>query len=656
MSATTRGDQTGTRFPFLVLLAALAWAGLLAALWKLKPGPDETPSDWWIFLGRFHPLIVHVPIGLLLIVPVIEIVGRWPGRGHLRESVPLLLWLTALGTIGATVVGYLLMEGEQIASPLMDKHLWTGLGFGALVFATLALRLQGQVILYLGSLGLSVAVLSLAGHYGGALVHGPEYLAKYAPEPLKPLMMAGLEVPGAAAEEVPVTEPGPAAPGEVPLADRVVFTDFVMPIMEAKCNECHNENKTKGKLRLDTHEMMMAGSEGSDYATVMAGNSEESELIVRVLLPVDDDEFMPPDGKDPLTPEEIKVLRWWIDQGASKDATVAALEADDDLNLALLAVQAGLAGDKEAAAAIAEGGPAVSEWDLLSPEVKKERLDAVMAAAEHFHFSVMPVSAEDDRLKVNVVNAAKDFGDEQLATLEPVAERVVWLDLARSQVTDAGLKTVGRMRNLERLQLEGTKITDAGVAEIGRLDKLEYLNLYGTPVTAAIFEPLAKLRSLRKLYLWQTQVDAGAARAFQRSMSLEVNVGTELETPPPPTPERPITGEPKPEEAKKGEPKKPEPKKEEPKKEEPKPAAPRKAEPPKASPAAPKAVTAKPAAPAPAGTKAEEAAKAGPKKDGPPTAALAPAPPPAKPATPPKPPAPLAPLAPAAPDATQPKP
>ncbi|MBL9151334.1 MAG: hypothetical protein JNK37_02560 [Verrucomicrobiales bacterium] len=634
MSANSRGEKTGPRFPFLVLLAAIGWAGLLAALWKLKPGADETPSDWWIFMGRFHPLVVHVPIGLLLIVPILEVLGRWPGRGHLRESVPVLLWLTALSTIGATVVGYLLMEGEQISSPLMDKHLWTGLGFGVLVFATLALRLQGQVILYLGCLGLSVAVLSLAGHYGGALVHGPEYLAKYAPEPLKPLMMAGLgEVKPAEAE---VAAEAAAAPPEVPLADRVVFTDFVMPIMEAKCNECHNENKTKGKLRLDTHEMMMAGSEGSDYATVMAGNSEESELIVRVLLPADDDEFMPPDGKEPLTPEEIRVLRWWIDKGASKDATVAALEADDALNQALLAVQAGLAGDKEAAAAIAEAGPAVSEWDLLSPEVKKERLDAVMAAAEHFHFSVMPISAEDDRLKVNVVNAAKEFGDEQLAVLEPVAERVVWLDIARSQVTDAGLKTVGRMRQLERLHLEGTKITDAGVAELGRLEKLEYLNLYGTPVTAAIFESLAPLRNLRKLYLWQTKVDASAAKAFQRSMSLEVNIGTELENPPPPTPERPIVGEPKKEEPKKAEPKKDapkkaEPKKEEPKKDAPKPAAPTPAPAPKAEPKKeePKKDAPKKDAPAPAPAPKAEPKKEEPKKAAPKPAAPTPAPAPA---------------------------
>lgn len=568
MSTSTPDEKNGSRFPFLAILTAIGWVGALALLWYLRPAEGETPQDWWIFLGRFHPLIVHVPIGLLLVVPAIEFLGRFCGKRQLLDSVPVLLWLTVLGTIGATVIGYLLMEGEQIESDLMDKHLWSGLAFGALAFLTLGLRQLGWNWLYLPCLGASVLVLSAAGHYGGALVHGPAYLAKYAPDPLKPIMMAGLEDPAAKSSNgnghVSADPNGgdapPVAPPEVPLADRVVYTDFVAPILEAKCNECHNEAKTKGKLRLDAHDLIIAGAEGSDYQTVIPGNSEESELIVRVLLPMDDDEFMPPDGKDPFTPEEIKILRWWIDKGASKDATVSAMEADDDLDMTLLAVGASLKGDKATAAAIAGSAGLLSEWNVLSTEVKQERLDALKAAAEQYHFTVTPISAEDDRLKINVMNAAKEFGDLQLALLEPVAERIVWLDLAKSQVTDAGMKSVGKMRNLEQLHLENTAVGDAGVAELSKLVNLEYLNLYGTGVTSGVFKSLSKLKSLRKLYLWETKVDQASARAFQRSMSLEVNVGTPLQTPPKPGPAKPITVEPKKEEPKKVEPKKEAPK------------------------------------------------------------------------------------------------
>ncbi len=533
------------RFPMLALVVGLVWVALLGVLWYARPGEGETAGDLWIFFGRFHPLVVHLPIGLLLIVPFLEFFGRSPRRAALRESVPTVLWLVALSAVAATVLGYLLMTGEPDDSFLMERHLWTGLIFGALAIVTLILRLRGEGFLYLASLAAALVAVSAAGHYGGALVHGPNYLAKHAPEPLKPLMMFGMGEPKAEAAD-PVAEVDPDGAGDAPdqdapLLDRVVFTDFVLPIMEAKCTECHNENKSKGKLRLDSHEFMMAGAEGADYPNVAPGDSEGSELIYRMVLPSDDDDFMPPDGKDPLTPEELAVVRWWIDSGARAEATVADLQADEAMTATLLAVGAALKGDAEAAAAIAGSGGAVSEWDLLSPEDKEARMGEVMAAADHFNFSVMPISAEDDRLKVNVVNASKEFGDEQLATLAPVAERVVWLDIGRSQVSDAGMKTVAKMRNLERLHLENTAVTDAGLAHLTGLTKLEYLNLYGTEVTSAIFEPLANARSLRKLYLWQTKVDPAAARAFQRSMSLEVNIGTELTVvkPEPPAPAEP---------------------------------------------------------------------------------------------------------------------
>ncbi len=88
-----------------------------------------------------------------------------------------------------------------------------------------------------------------------------------------------------------------------------------------------NENKIKGKLRMDTHELLLAGAEGSDYPTVVPGNADESEMIVRVLLDKDDDEFMPPQG-EPLQPAEVELLKLWINAGAKVETTVAQLGSD----------------------------------------------------------------------------------------------------------------------------------------------------------------------------------------------------------------------------------------------------------------------------------------------------------------------------------------
>jgi len=93
-----------------------------------------------------------------------------------------------------------------------------------------------------------------------------------------------------------------------------VSFEKVRPILEHSCLECHNEDKTKGALNLTTRAHMMEGGETED--AVNFDKPSESEIIRRVLLPHDDDEFMPPSSKKkqrvPLTKEEITTLTQWI--------------------------------------------------------------------------------------------------------------------------------------------------------------------------------------------------------------------------------------------------------------------------------------------------------------------------------------------------------
>ena len=87
-------------------------------------------------------------------------------------------------------------------------------------------------------------------------------------------------------------------------------------MLEAKCNKCHNEAKSKGDLRMDTHELLLKGGE-EEGKTVIPGKPDESLAITRIKLPVDDDDHMPPEGKDQMTDEETALLHWWIKEGAS---------------------------------------------------------------------------------------------------------------------------------------------------------------------------------------------------------------------------------------------------------------------------------------------------------------------------------------------------
>ena len=524
MSKFVKHEAKSSKGVKFALFIGILWAILLGVIWVAYRNSDGTGGGFMNFIGRFHVLIVHFPIGVIFLAFIMHALTYLTAFSHLSKSVPFVLWISFLTSIKATVVGYLLMRVEDFDGRAMDLHMYFGLAVVVFCLLALVFSIKGSRAMTGLTLAIAVFATMASGHFGGAMVHEADYLTEYAPEALKPALLVGLHH-----DEPAAPEEGDGEAVEIPLGERVVYTDFVLPILDKTCNECHNEDKIKGKLRMDTHELLLAGAEGSDFPTVLPGDSAESELIIRVTLPTDDDEFMPPKG-DGFTEDEIKLLSLWIDAGANPEMKLAELGDDPSIEALALAVEAMHAegGEEIAETAVATY---VSVWDTLTPEEQDARMAEVMESANKYHFSVMPISAEDDRLRVNVINAAKEFGDDQIKLLEPIADRIAWLDLGRSQVTDDALKTVGKMKALERLHLENTKTTEAGIAHLGGLQQLEYLNLYGTGVGNGVFETFEKLSNLKKIYVWQTKVDAGEAKAFERSVNLEINTGTDLTAP-----------------------------------------------------------------------------------------------------------------------------
>ncbi|MCP5528002.1 MAG: hypothetical protein H7A47_14515 [Verrucomicrobiales bacterium] len=96
--------------------------------------------------------------------------------------------------------------------------------------------------------------------------------------------------------------------------DGVTYEKHILPLFKKSCVECHGEEKQKGRLRLDTLENVLKGARGEPI--LVKGKSEKS-ILVHAVARLDPDEAMPPEGKgDPLTKEQIGLIRTWIDQGA----------------------------------------------------------------------------------------------------------------------------------------------------------------------------------------------------------------------------------------------------------------------------------------------------------------------------------------------------
>ncbi len=472
----------------------------------------EQPSDWVLFFGHFHPLVVHLPIGFLLVAGLLEI-GRRTGKVGVEDSTitSILFWSAVSATV-ACVFGYLLSLGGGYEEEILNEHMWQGIGVAVFAWIAWAVksnwlgdRIPFGAALYVPALGLSLVLLGLAGHHGGSLTHGSDYLTQYTPEPLRTL--AGIPPRKTEITFKPITDVNQA----------VVFEQIVNPILQTRCVQCHNAEKSKGDLRYDTVEMLKKG--GEDGPVFVAGKGLESAMVKRCLLPEDDDEHMPPKGKTQLTEGQVALLTWWIDQGASFDKKVADLQVNDAIRPVLASLGGGGPIEAGGGTAVASGpAPESRVLTMKVPAADPKLIDELKKTG----LLVLPLSKEQNQLEVSAVNA-RIFGDAQAVILPKISEQIVWLKLGDTEVSDATLAQVAKLKNLQKLHLERTNVTDAGLRNLKGLANLEYLNLYGTAITDAGLTELAGLRNLKTVYLWQTKVTEQGLTSLKKAMpALEV--------------------------------------------------------------------------------------------------------------------------------------
>lgn len=363
----------------------LAWAATLLLIVGFVMGlvifpplyesPTAEATSSVLFIGRFHPILLHLPVGALMVLCLMELICfTRRGEEQFGSAALLTLWVGAAGSVLAVIAGIMLSREGGYEGGNFSLHQTLALIGTAGVLSSLVIRIyamgQGnrEVMhayraVFFGSFG----IMGLGAHFGGNMSHGSKFLTEHAPEPIKGQMIsvekwmldfvekpkaktpepapvvaptpapAVVNTPAPSAPTPTTTTPMPASntppPAPSTTTEKLVFRDLILPIFEAKCNKCHNEDKSKGDLRLDTYEMAMQGGEnGSNF---VAGKPDESLSIQRIALPVDDDEHMPPDGKEQLTPAEFALLRYWVQAGASATQKISEAQFPSEAKEAL---------------------------------------------------------------------------------------------------------------------------------------------------------------------------------------------------------------------------------------------------------------------------------------------------------------------------------
>ncbi|MDX2189267.1 MAG: c-type cytochrome domain-containing protein [Bacteroidota bacterium] len=452
-----------------LFLSIFAWASEVNGDEMGAEALEEVPSLWLLFFGRFHPLIVHLPIGfitLMVVVEVYELISKTQISTVVKKIVAICAALTSVFSI---LAGEFLALGGEYDFELLEKHELSGklLGVSCIILVVFLYLVSKSTLwqkAYQIGCAVSFVLLAVVGHYGGTLTHGATYLTEYWPLKEKKVVKN-------------ITD----------LSQAIVFEDVMLPMFEKKCLQCHNESKIKGGLRMDSYELLMKG--GENGPAVVPGKIEESELYKLITLDRTAERAMPPEGKTPLTNDEINIIKWWIENGAPQNAKVSDLKMNDDQKRILTYYL------------IPKSRP-VSLVNTLKAEALN---DEILAEARKKGIQVLPIGIEKALLQVSFYYPEK-VTDKEIEFLKPMANNITWLDLSNTSITGKSFETLFEFKNITKLYLQNTKITDESLGKIEKLKNLEYLNLYGTGVTDKGMRALFNNKNLKKLFVWQTKV------------------------------------------------------------------------------------------------------------------------------------------------------
>ncbi len=451
-------------------------------------------SDFVLFLGRFHPLVVHLPIGFLFFAFVLEIYSKIKKDTTFTKGIPLALFSGAMSAVIACVLGYMLSLSGDYSENALDIHFWFGIATTIVAFVAWLIRIDKikfnsskAIKTNISSLALIVILLSVTGHYGGNLTHGSDYLTKYAPFGQKEKQVVAK-----------VTK----------IEDAVLYTNLVDPILENKCTSCHNSDKRKGGLML--HDSISIVNGGKNGPVLVAGDASKSELVRRVLLDPNHDDFMPPEGKTPLTAEEIAILTFWINQtDANFSAKMGTLESPENI----LKTASGILGLDESSK------KTLAKLDVVDAAILNDlKSEGFQIRELVFESNLFDVVLPSKTIK----EANKTEIDKKLQKLAQIKEHILWLSLEDNFINDAHLKTIGNFSNLQKLVLSNNPITDTGITALVKLTKLNSINLYNSNITNVSLKTLSEIKNLEKIYAWRTKIKKEDLEQYTSETSPEI--------------------------------------------------------------------------------------------------------------------------------------
>ena len=441
--------------------------------------------SWLQIVGRMHPLLLHFPITLLMLYifwslfidkknttkEVAANLGEW------------LLLLSAFSAAFTALMGLFLSKEDGYDIESLEWHKWSGITIAIITSTWYAYREKIKSSRWLNT---SIAIISLiviifTGHLGAEISHGKNFL-------LAPIMP----------EE---------QPPKVLLENAIIYANMVQPILQSKCYNCHTVKKAKGKLMMETEELLLKGGKnGRLWDSTVAGYGL---LLDRIHLPVEARKHMPPQGKPQLSEQEKQIVYLWIKSGAGFSTKVMNLSATDTLRLIANTLFNTVETD---------------DYDFAAAdETKINKLNSN-------YRRVTPLAKDSPALGVEFFGATT-FLPKHLKELLMVKDQIVTLSLNGMPVKDEELKIINQFSNLRKLNLSFTNISGATLKDFINLKELRQLSLSGTAIKKEDILTLSSLKKLSHIFIWNTALTDNDIAALKNSIkSITFETGFEGDT------------------------------------------------------------------------------------------------------------------------------